>query len=103
HSDARHLTCYPTRRSSDLLIYGLSTDPSNFEPHFSTGGASTSVKMMCYSTLLTYDADNQLIGDLAEEFGWVDDTTYQVKVRQGVTFHDGSDLTVDDVIFSLNR
>jgi len=90
-------------KSGGTLIYGLSTDPSNFEPHFSTGAASTSVKMMCYSTLLTYDADNQLIGDLAEEFGWVDDTTYQVKVRQGVTFHDGSDLTVDDVIFSLNR
>ncbi len=85
------------------LRYGLSTDPSNFEPHFSTGAASTSVKLMCYSTLLTYDADNQLIGDLAEEFGWVDETTYQVKVREGVTFHDGSDLTVDDVVFSFQR
>lgn len=85
------------------LIYGLSTDPSNFEPHFSTGLASTSVKLMCYSTLLTYNADSELIGDLAEEFGWVDDTTYQVKIREGVTFHDGSDLTVDDVVYSLNR
>lgn len=86
-----------------VLRYGLSTDPSNFEPHFSTGAASTSVKLMCYSTLLTYDHDNQLIGDLAEEFGWVDDTTYQVKIRQGVTFHDGSDLTPEDVVFSLRR
>lgn len=85
------------------LIFGLSTDPSNFEPHFSTGLASTSVKLMCYSTLLTYDAESQLIGDLAEEFGWVDDTTYQVKIREGITFHDGSGLTVEDVIYSLNR
>jgi len=58
---------------------------------------------MCYSTLLTYDRDNNLIGDLAEEFGWVEDTTYQLKIRQGVTFHDGSDLTPDDVVFSLKR
>lgn len=85
------------------LIYGLSTDPSNFEPHFSTGAASTSVKLMCYSTLLTHDAENKLIGDLAEEFGWLDDSIYQVKIRQGVTFHDGSDMTVDDVVFSFNR
>lgn len=85
------------------LIYGLSTDPSNFEPHVSTGAASTSVKLMCYSTLLTYDQENNLIGDLAEEYGWIDDTTFEVKIRQGVTFHDGSDLTVDDVIFSLER
>lgn len=85
------------------MIYGLSTDPSNFEPHISTGAASTSVKLMCYSTLLTYSPENEIIGDLAEEFGWVDDTTYQLKIREGVTFHDGSDLTVDDVIFSLQR
>lgn len=90
-------------RPGGTLIYGLSTDPSNFEPHVSTGAASTSVKLMCYSTLITYDRDNQLIGDLAEEYGWVDDTTFQLKIRQGVTFHDGSDLTVDDVIFSLER
>lgn len=90
-------------KSGGTLRYGLSTDPSNFEPHFSTGAASTSVKLMCYSTLLTYDHDNNLIGDLAEEFGWVDDTTYQLKIRQGVTFHDGSDLTPDDVVFSLKR
>lgn len=92
-----------TPKPGGTLIYGLSTDPSNFEPHVSTGAASTSVKLMCYSTLLTYDADNQLIGDLAEEFGFVDDKTYEIKIRQGVTFHDGSDLTVEDVIFSLNR
>lgn len=92
-----------TPKPGGTLIYGLSTDPSNFEPHISTGAASTSVKLMCYSTLLTYDADNQLIGDLAEEFGWVDDTTYQVKLRSGVTFHDGSDLTANDVVFSLKR
>lgn len=92
-----------TPKPGGTLIYGLSTDPSNFEPHFSTGAASTSVKLMCYSTLLTYDADNQLIGDLAEEFGWVDDTTYQVKIREGVTFHDGSDMTLDDVVFSFQR
>lgn len=90
-------------KSGGTLIYGLSTDPSNFEPHFSTGAASTSVKLMVYSTLLTYDAENTLIGDLAEEFGWVDDSTYQVKIREGVTFHDGSDLTTDDVVFSFQR
>lgn len=90
-------------RPGGTLRYGLSTDPSNFEPHVSTGAASGAVKMMSYSTLLTYDTENQLIGDLVEEFGWVDDTTYQVRVREGVTFHDGSDLTVDDVIFSLQR
>ncbi len=90
-------------KTGGTLRYGLSTDPSNFEPHVSTGGASGNMKLMVYSTLLTYDADSQLIGELAEEFGWVDDTTFQLKIRDDVTFHDGSDLTVDDVVFSLQR
>lgn len=85
------------------LIFGLSTDPSNFEPHVSTGAASASVKQMVYSTLLLTDENEQLIGDLADEFGWVEENVYEVKIRQGVTFHDGSDLTVDDVVFSLKR
>lgn len=85
------------------LIFGLSTDPSNFEPHVSTGAASASVKQMVYSTLMVVDSSEKLVGDLAEEFGWIDGNIYEVKLRQGVTFHDGSDLTADDVVFSLKR
>lgn len=90
-------------KTGGVLRYGLSTDPSNFEPHISTGAASSAVKLMVYAQLLTYDNDANLIGNLAEEFGWADDTTYEVKIREGVAWHDGSPVTVDDVIFSYNR
>lgn len=33
----------------------------------------------------------------------VDDTTYEVTLRDGAKFHDGSDVTVDDVVFSFER
>lgn len=33
----------------------------------------------------------------------VDDTTYEVKLRDGAKFHDGSAVTVDDVVFSFDR
>jgi len=92
-----------TPKRGGTLRYGLSTDPSNFEPHISTGAASGVVKIMVYSTLLTYDPQGQLIGDLAESFGWVDNTTYEVTLRKGVQFHDGSPLTADDVIFTFQR
>lgn len=90
-------------KSGGILRYGLSTDPSNFEPHISTGAASGVIKVMVYAQLLTYDDDANLIGNLAEEFGWADDTTYEVTLREGVTWHDGSPVTADDVIFSFNR
>lgn len=92
-----------TPKKGGTLRYGLSTDPSNFEPHVSTGAASGAVKLMSYSALLTYNAKGELIGDLAESFGWVDDKTLEVKLRQGVQFHNGDELTADDVIFSFQR
>lgn len=33
----------------------------------------------------------------------VDDTTYEVKLRDGAVFHDGAKVTADDVVFSFNR
>jgi peptide/nickel transport system substrate-binding protein len=92
-----------TPKTGGTLIYGLSTDPSNFEPHVSSGGASGNLKLMVYNSLLKYDATGAIVGDLVESFGFVDDLTYELTLRQGVTFHDGSPLTVDDVIFSIQR
>ncbi|WP_417419406.1 ABC transporter substrate-binding protein [Hoeflea sp.] len=40
---------------------------------------------------------------LATEWSLVDDTTMELKLRKGVTFHNGEDMTADDVVFSLNR
>ncbi|MGI8689644.1 MAG: ABC transporter substrate-binding protein, partial [Thermomicrobiales bacterium] len=92
-----------TAKKGGILRYGLSTDPSNFEPHVSTGAASGNVKIMVYSTLITYDTQGQLVGDLAESFSFPDPKTFEVKLRQGVQFHNGDTLTADDVIFSFQR
>lgn len=33
----------------------------------------------------------------------IDPTTYRINIREGTTFHDGSPLTADDVVFTLDR
>lgn len=40
---------------------------------------------------------------LATEWELIDPTTMQLKLREGVKFHNGEDMTADDVVFSLNR
>ncbi len=58
--------------------------------------------------VFTYDSLNQWNSKLVEEPGlaesWeaIDDQTYVFKLRQGVLFHDGKEMTVDDVIYSYN-
>ncbi len=86
-----------------VLRYGLSTDVSNFEPQVSTGAAATTVQQLAYNTLLQYGPTGAIVGDLASDFGFVNPTTYELTLRDGVTFHNGQPLTVDDVIFSLRR
>lgn len=55
-----------------------------------------------YDTLVEYDEDGKLSGVLAENWSMSDDgTTYIFKIRQGIKFSDGSDLTAEDVAKSL--
>ncbi len=55
-------------------------------------------------TLVRYANDLSLEGDLATEWESSDDAmTWRFKIRSGVEFHDGKTLTVEDVIYSLNR
>ena len=49
------------------------------------------------------DPDSQMIPGLATSWKTIDDKTWEFKLRKGVKFHDGSELTADDVVFSINR
>ena len=56
-----------------------------------------------FNGLLKFDAQMRPVPDLAESFKVADDGALEFKLRPGVKFHDGSDLTADDVKFSFER
>ena len=57
-----------------------------------------------HDTLLYENADGTLSGNLVESWEMNDDgTEYTMKIREGVKFHGGQDMTVDDVVFSLQK
>jgi peptide/nickel transport system substrate-binding protein len=56
-----------------------------------------------YNRLTFLDKDGVTQMELAESIDTKDAKTWTVKLRKGVTFHDGKDLTADDVVFSLKR
>lgn len=56
-----------------------------------------------YNRLTFLDENGNVRMELAESLESDDAKTWNVRLRKGVTFHDGKKLTVDDVIFSLNR
>ncbi|MFK0161698.1 ABC transporter substrate-binding protein [Rhizobium sp. NPDC090279] len=56
-----------------------------------------------YNRLTFIDKAGVTQMELAESIESKDAKTWTVKLRKGVTFHDGKDLTADDVVFSLKR
>ncbi|AKB34061.1 Dipeptide-binding ABC transporter, periplasmic substrate-binding component [Methanosarcina siciliae HI350] len=56
-----------------------------------------------YETLFAYDADMNLVPELAESYESLNDTAWQINLRLGVKFHDGTPFNAEAVIFSINR
>lgn len=79
-------------------ILGTFTDAN---PIYATSSVDTSVSRLLFASLLKYNEKAELVNDLAETWG-VDEkgTTYTVKLRPGVAWHDGVPLTAADVAFT---
>lgn len=56
-----------------------------------------------YSKLFTFDENINGIPELCESYELVSDTEWHFKIYPNVKAHDGSTLTADDVVYSLNR
>jgi peptide/nickel transport system substrate-binding protein len=65
---------------------------------------SATINLATYNTLITYDKQGQIVGSLATEFSYGEDAqSITFKLRDGVKFHDGTPLTANDVVYTLDR
>lgn len=65
--------------------------------------SSRDMIQLIFDRLLHPDPDNEYMptGWAAEEFGWVDDTTYEITLREGMEWHDGEPVTAEDIEFTF--
>lgn len=89
--------------SADDLIIGVRGGPESLDPAYSALGTHAEAMKHIYDTLIRSDENLQLQPSLAVSWAPVDDTTWELTLREGVTFHDGSPMTAEDVAFSLKR
>lgn len=99
----RALAQSPTPKQGGTLKIGLNTDPDTLDPLLSGTLSAWFVWDQVYSTLIAYTPDFQFVPDLATDWKQVDDTTYTLTLRQGVTWHDGTPFTADDVKATIER
>lgn len=80
---------------------GVIGDLANTNPIFATSLVDSSASRLLFGSLLKYDSSNKLIGDLAESITPDDrGIVYTVKLKPGLTWHDGAPLTSQDVVFT---
>jgi peptide/nickel transport system substrate-binding protein len=94
----------PAPVAGGTLRMGMQADPSQFDPQsLSATAIWRSIENM-YDTLTRIKPDLTIEPSLAESWDISEDgTVYTFHIRQGVTFHDGSPLTADDVAFTYTR
>ena len=85
------------------IVIGVSSDVVSPDPHDQNDTNSNRVIRMMFDSLVYSDVDGTIKPALAESWETVSDTEYRFKLREGVKFHNGYDLTAEDVVFSLER
>ena len=87
------------------LIIGVQGLPASLDPAQELSNVGSRVNWTPYDTLIRRDFlnNNVNVPHLAESWVRTSDTVLELKLREGVTFHDGSPFTADDVVFTFDR
>jgi peptide/nickel transport system substrate-binding protein len=90
---------------AETLRWARVGDALTLDPHSANEGPTSTLLHHIYETLVTRGNDGSLQPGLATEWSIHPDdpTVWVFKLRQGVKFHDGADLTAEDVVFSVER
>jgi peptide/nickel transport system substrate-binding protein len=86
------------------ITIALGSEPTSLDPYLVDDGGERAINDNIYETLLTRSPEGELQPGLATDLPTqVDDTTWEFKLREGVTFHDGSAFNADSVVASVDR
>lgn len=86
-----------------VLTMGVDQEVIGLDPHIVTSFSSHRRIDLLYNKLVRHNENLEIVPDLAESIDIPDNVTYVFNLRKGVKFHNGKEMTADDVQFSLNR
>lgn len=96
----------PTIKSPDTFVEATIGDPDSLDPAYAYDTASGELIQAIYEPLIYYDgaSTSKYVPRLATEWTVSDDgLTYRFKIKEGVKFHNGDDLTPEDAEYSFER
>ncbi len=92
------------REASNSVIVGISQDLDSLDPHNAEYAGTREVLFNLYEGLVKADSTGDLVPAVASDYEIADDaTSILFTIREGITFWDGSAVTADDIIYSIER
>lgn len=86
-----------------IYTEGIIGSISNVNPMFATSDVDRSLSRLVFAGLFKYDAQGKLAPDLADSYTTsANGKVYTVKLKRGLTWHDGKSLTAKDVVYTFN-
>lgn len=90
-------------KASDTLNVAFTKELENVDSYFNSSREGVVLQRAIWDGLIWADPmTGEYKGNLATEWHWADDDTLELKLREGVKFHDGSDFNADDVVATVN-
>ncbi|SES95927.1 peptide/nickel transport system substrate-binding protein [Natronincola peptidivorans] len=92
-----------TPADPNKLVVAQASDAVSLDPHAENDNASARVMKQMYETLVEQDETMEIASGLAVSWEQVDERTYEFQLKEGVKFHNGEEMTADDVVFTFKR
>lgn len=85
------------------LTVAVGSDMVSFDIHNHNNTSTEAIHVNMFNYLFKKDANGEIYPELVEEYNTIDDLTIEMKLKEGVTFHNGDPLTSEDVKYTLER
>jgi peptide/nickel transport system substrate-binding protein len=96
------LGCGSQPAATDVITVAVLSSPNNLDPRIGSDETSQRVHQLVFDYLLALDDQLRPTGGLATHWEQPDPLTYIVYLRKSVRFHDGHELTADDVVHTFS-
>lgn len=93
-----------TKKDYNVLRMNMLTEPDSFYPWESASTDTSALNYNIYEGLMGFDSTGAVYPNLAREYTISEDKlTYTFKLHQGITFHNGQELTAEDVVWTYEN
>jgi peptide/nickel transport system substrate-binding protein len=93
-------SCTVSKNNERIIQIGLSSPVEALDPRYATSATAGRLDALLYAKLFEMGEDLFPKPFLAESFEVIDDKTFKIILRKNLKFHDGTDLTAHDVVYT---